>query len=430
MLFRSVKISPEDKALMEAERSKARSQLDEEQKTVQARSKDGSVSIECIFVGNRPPGKGKAKDVAVAGQGGGGGGEKKKDPPVVMNVIPCILQLAANQAPGADYRIVNPTTIEFPARSSQDMKKARDAIKAARTAKDTAIKGGGTGDKEEADIKVAEANLKAASAILGWVRVENGKSIGVKTFEQALARALRPLDKVRLVGVDADASLYQGSYNYQLGCSQPVMGSSSESSPVTTLSWITDLNQTPVRLHDPSQRYGETQVFLFADYKRSEEDLALGRGCVEQKFLSNSADERDYKIVKEKEEDRLKATYCLWQRQDGSLPGFPAGAYNILAVFLEGNWTPEEQGTRNTLRKGFGINSPAQFAAIMAANSIPAIIACSPNVDESNKRNAGRDFRTDNGTLVTLTMSPRPVFDLSSRSAGETEPISVCASIF
>jgi hypothetical protein len=154
-------------------------------------------------------------------------------------------------------------------------------------------------------------------------------------------------------------------------------------------------------------------VFLFADYFRSNEDAECKRGCVEQKFLSNSADERDYKIVKDKEEDRLKATYCLWQKQDGSLPGYPKGDYNILAVFLEGNWTPEEQGTKNTLRKGFGINKASEFAAIMAANSIPAIIACSPNVDESNKRNAGRSHLTDNGTLVRVFFFLDDLIDLT-----------------
>jgi hypothetical protein len=180
-----------------------------------------------------------------------------------MNVIPCIRQLAAHPTPGADYRIVNATTIEFPARSSQDMKKARDALKAANTAKETALKAGQSGEKEDANIKLAETALKAAAAIVGWVRVEDGKTIGVKTFEQALARALRPLDKVRLAGVDADASMYQGQFNLQLGCSQPVTATS-DASPYATLSWITDLDQVPVRLHDPSQRYGETQVKKFS----------------------------------------------------------------------------------------------------------------------------------------------------------------------
>jgi hypothetical protein len=191
----------------------------------------------------------------------------------------------------------------------------------------------------------------------------------------------------------------QGEYSLQLGCGEPV-ATTSECSPYVTLFSMTDLHQQPVHLLDPALKYGETMVLLFADYMRSEEDEQFHRGCVEQKFLSNSVIEKDYKITKEKEQDRLKATYRLWQKQDGSIPGFPAGDYEIMAVFLEGDWSQEGQA-KNTLRKGFGINNPAQFAAIMCANSIPAIIACSPNVTDSAKQNAGRDHRVDNGTIVS-----------------------------
>jgi hypothetical protein len=144
MLQRGVKMSPAAKAAQEAARAKAQVQLSEKQRTVQAKSKEGSVILEgesvhtfrvvvvkshhCekgIFVGNRPAGKGKAKAVAAEGQGG----PTKKDPPVVMNVIPFVRQLASRPSPKAEYKVIDASTIAFPARSSQDMKKARDALK-------------------------------------------------------------------------------------------------------------------------------------------------------------------------------------------------------------------------------------------------------------------------------------------------------------
>jgi hypothetical protein len=281
------------------------------------------------------------------------------------------------------------------------MKKARDALKAANGAKAAAIaKGDKEAEKRESEnVLMAEANLQSASTIVDWFHVRDGEPTRVKTFEQGAARGLKPLDKVNLAGVEADASMYEGRFSVTLSCSQPV-SCASDQSPYVTLMGMTDLEQQAVCLPDPSLQYGPTRLLLFSNYERSAEDVELGRGCVELKKLDNSTDEKDYKIVKDKEEDRLKATYRLWQRQDGTLEGHPKGDYSILAVFLEGGWSQEEQMTRNTLRKGFGINKASKFAPIMANNNIPAVIACSLNVKDSAKQNAGRNHRTDNGTLV------------------------------
>jgi hypothetical protein len=88
----------------------------------------------------------------------------------------------------------------------------------------------------------------------------------------------------------------------------------------------------------------------------------------------------------------------MGQQQDGTLPGYPAqGLFGLQALFLEG--APADQTDKIILRRGFGINDPTTWAAIMSANFVPAIIAGSINTKDCNKHNAGRDFRKDVGTI-------------------------------
>lgn len=70
----------------------------------------------------------------------------------------------------------------------------------------------------------------------------------------------------------------------------------------------------------------------------------------------------------------LKMTYRMGQDQDKSNPAFPVeGLFGIQARFTEGG--KKEQDVKNLLRTAFGINDPKTWSEIMAAQSIPAIIA-------------------------------------------------------
>lgn len=432
----------------ESERVKAMAALNEVQKMSEVKAREGTVPLDGVFIGSLPA---KSKNTAAAGQQGGGGAGSHA-PPVTMQIIASVSSLTSVHIPDAEYRIVSPTKIEFPARDDRAMKAARDALKVAKqAANDAKAKNAYAADpavvkmaaanlerveknlKESRDrgdeleeverwehmveaakldledrrfpevaaLRVAEANLEASKTVVSWMPVEEGQTIYVKTFSEAAAKSLKPLECVQLAGVYASYSVYEGRVRLELSCAEPVSKGSSSYSPYVTLSRTMDLHQIPVCIPDPGVMRKSSMILLFATYNRSPEDAAAGRGNVVRTFLGNSENPDDYKYVRQKEEDKLSAVWRMAQEQDNSLAGYPAGHYSITSKFTENGWAHDQQGTRNILRTGFGINTAATFAPILAANPVPAIIACSLNQPETAKANAGRDHRRDAGTLIT-----------------------------
>lgn len=356
----------------------------------QAKSKPGAPSIVGIYLTNWVSKK-SATGVAASGQAGGGSGAPKN---VAVNLIimPSVTKLAERLAPGQHYRIVDSRTIEIPATCSDDRKKAFKLLDDAKKLKaDT--------PEREAAIKFAEEEITKAERIIEWLPITDGEVCNIKTFDEAATKRIGMMQPVQCMGVEANYSVWEGNPRTELLCSAPVPLNTG-APPFVALSELVDLQQIAVQLPDMSKTWGPTMIFYFANYTRDPEDAANGRGCVEFKSLANSLERKDYKIVSKKEgvATRLKHTYSMGQLQDGSNPKYTVpGMFIIQALFIEG--APEEAKGNTTLRAAFGINDPDTYAAIMAANAPPAIIAGSVNMKDLVKVNPGADHRRDIGTI-------------------------------
>lgn len=79
----------------------------------------------------------------------------------------------------------------------------------------------------------------------------------------------------------------------------------------------------------------------------------------------------------------------MMQKQDGSVPGYPAGDFLITATIIEGEWN--ETSKQIALRQGFGFVDTNIWTKVMSANPVPGLIQCSVNnektVDEARKGN-------------------------------------------
>lgn len=251
----------------------------------------------------------------------------------------------------------------------------------------------------------AQQKFQEACTIVDWITLRHGEGYTISTFEPgaSAAKKLKALQMVNLVGVSASVSYGKKDGKQFLGidCASP-LAIASQYSPYVNIGRALDLCQQPVRLEDPNIAYPPSRILLLSDYRRDEEQERAGRGCVSMKFLANSDRPEDYKLKAKVKggEDTLIATWRMWQKQDGTLPGYPGGDFEILATLIEGDWTPEQQTVRNTLRTGFGINKADMFGAIMAANPIPAIMAIAYNRDKTAAKNADKNHATDAGTIL------------------------------
>jgi hypothetical protein len=132
--------------------------------------KEGAFNVFGVFLGVLPPRK-NAADTAAAGQsgggGGGGGGGSGKPPPVNIQVFLLgIDTLAEKQLVGADYTIVDSTTISVIARDNQAIKATQksidDSTKAWRAAKNKTPEDPAETERCLQNLAAAETSNKAA----------------------------------------------------------------------------------------------------------------------------------------------------------------------------------------------------------------------------------------------------------------------------
>jgi len=409
-------------AAFEAEKQRAAAAASSVRAISQAGAKKGTVPLKGIFISSITKKAGQQSGGGGQGQGAGGSGggataaatEKKKPPPVTFQAIVRVSDLASSHVPDAEYKIVDKDTIAFPARDTKRIGLAKKNLDAKRGELDTARTQNAAPDKVEAlqaAVQEAESALDEAAVIVDWVHVRDGSTHYFKTFDQDSAKGIPQMCNVTLVGVEAQSSFYNGRTFSSLGCTTVVAVPSSDP-PVISLAENCDLSTTPLRISDPDDTSQKTFLVFFNDFenddrqvyeealddykalseeerKETEEPVFLKRGNVLRKMMNNPIREEDWKQKKDKQEDRLKATWSMTQVQDGSNPDYPEGTYVITALFLENGWSPEEQMTKNTLRKAFGINNAERFAKIMCVNPVPALIACSVNNKDSVIANPG-----------------------------------------
>jgi len=386
------KIKYEKMRVMQAEQRKklqeeARRNAVKTRELSQAKGKPGAPSVVGIVLTAWQK-KDDGKSAAAAGQAG----KKKKDSPANMVLIPSVTKLASSKAPGMEYTIINGKTIGIPSTCADDRKKAYEMLdEANKLAKDTT--------ESEAALKKAKEAIKKADRVVEYVPITDGEPCTLKTFATATALGLGSMQLVQCVSVEASYSVFEGRARSELMCST-VVPLDKDAPPYLSLSSVVDLQQIPVQLPDLNNTWGPTLLFYFADYARDPEEEAMGRGCVEFKFLTNSIERGDYKIVSKKEDTptRLKHVYNMSQKQDGSNPKYPvAGLFGVQALFIEG--FPSDTTDKIVLRRAFGINDPDIYGAIMAANNVPAIIAGSVNMKDCVKVNPGANHTRDIGTI-------------------------------
>lgn len=398
----STSVNPAALAALEAARRKAKAETKENAALLDARSKAGSLTVNAIYLGQQVS-KPKTGNAAAAGQSGGGA--PKKDPPAAFKIIVDIAPFLQSHVEGATYNVKEGSldTIMLPAKFDQSISTCKKSIDELQKKLDAATqdKSGKDRSSDIADyslqIERAKVELADLQQIAGYQEIKQGQSIMVKTFNKGCLTGLQPMTPVRVMGLCASASIYQGEMRINLDCAA-VVGSDSGENPYLSLSARLDLKQQGVHLPDPTQKYGNGFLLMFEDgYVRSDEDAAFGRGGVMNKTLINHEDPLKFKIVQKDKETRPILPYVMWQKQDGSVPGFPAGDFMIQTTIGLYDW---DKYASNPLMTGIGITDPDQFAAIMAANTIPAIIECSLDMEKTGQANQGRDWKLDSGTIA------------------------------
>lgn len=372
--------SPDELAALEATRVAVTSEMRTAQKTSQVAAKKGSLTLKGVFMGIQV-GKASAKNTAAAGQGGA----DKKDPPTRINVLVLLEEVTSKKVAGAEYAIISPTQIELPSRDSKQQTNAKKLYVGASAELVKAETDKAPEDviaQRKLAVDRAKQAMNDADTIVTHMTLTNGQTYTVATFDHVAAKALRPFQTVLLVGVTSSCSKNptDNKLYVNLDCASPVV-QDGEYGAYPMLSKVIDLHQIPLRPYEPDSKEGRTQIVYFGHYSRDARDIAEKRGPVARKYFGNSINRADYKIVPQKGDPTLTATWCMNQHQDVDTPGAPAGHYTILAKIFEAkDWEPANQQVKNSLRVGFGINDPDRFAAVMAANSVPCIASCSYNL--------------------------------------------------
>ena len=392
-------LSAEDRARVKAERDRVLAGADEARTALNVREKKGALSMTGIFCGFLPQAA-RAAATASAGQGGGGGGAAKKDPPKTMKIILVdVADLASVKVAGYNYEIISPTEIALPAHDSKLIKAAGTTLTAAVQAVALAKNAGPGPTPEQLEaLATAQADVERAAKPVAHVPAKQGQMTLISWFASGKSAAdLKPGCIVKLMGVEGDASYgaTNGQLYLKLKCDTPLVVGTGDSAFVSFGNYM-DIFQQPVRQLPPGwtggEKYGESMVMLFSDYVRSEQDTQEGRGPVAQRMLVNSQHEKDWQFGKDTEEKKMIAVYTMYQKQDASVPGFPANTFTITATIMDGDWSPEGQSTKNTLRAGLGFTRADIFAKIMCANPVPALMTCSTNMEKTmQQRNAGNE---------------------------------------
>lgn len=379
--------------------SSAAERAEEARKISQSRGKTGSITVKAMVVSIIPykSGGGGQKATAIAGQGGGAGAPGAKDPPMQFQVIPFgIADLTGGAKETADYVVIDPETIEMPVRNHGRIGKA---FKALKDAKGIDPSGALTKELEESQEILQHQQISCTSTLL------------VKCFDLTAVRLLKPMDTVYLVGFLPDGSFYQGGLRINYGCTKPVL-SQSTGNVLEDVFKFMDVNYNPVRLSslnpydslvlafnnfqaDDAEHFAEChaawEALPEAERKKQEEPVLFRRGPVLSKEMANPSDPDAWLVKKNDVPDRHKFEYALEIVQDGSRPGYPPGRYMVMAVALDGDFSDEGQ-KKKTIRAAIGINDTNKYAAIMATNSIPALIVCSINHKDMGSCNGGIEY--------------------------------------
>lgn len=396
----------------------------------QASRKPGSVDVPGVVL-NMYQMKSQ-KSVATGGQSGGGG-TGVNSPPVIMSFKMSVEGLAANHIDGAEYVIVDSKTIKFPSYDGDRLKMITTLLKALKPQlKALQDKKAPVEEIDAVKLQIAKAEAdyeEANRTVIDWIFVRDGETHDVKMFTvNGAFPEYSAFGDAVLAGVYARSTFYQGEYRPSLYCSKMVsMGVVSGQLVINKWMKQWDIISAPLVLPDLSKNGGRTVVVAyFDDYARQwheeedEEELQLwnslsaeerekrglkeppaeryNRSCVVTKMMQNATSEEAFLIPVKDQESKIKAIYSMSVSQDESESdlGFPAGNIFVSALFLEGNWTAEEQN-KGLLRSSIGINNASKFAAMMTANPIPALVAISVMNQETATANAGLEV---NSTVI------------------------------
>ncbi len=379
---------------MEADRSRVSRGAAQVREIGSFKLKEGGLNLMVIFVAEFKPKPRAAAATVAVGQGpaaGGGGApaSDKKPPPASMRVmIVGVPEAAAAWDSGCEYKVKDKNTISMPALDWKVTKDAKEAWERAAKAIAEAKKNGGEVTPEmEEEMTKADHAVKAATTPVEWMDVTQGDFALVKCFARDRVSAISPFQVVNLMGFEASAS-YSTKYSkyfIDLKCEAPVTMSDSSDDPLTNITRYIDLCQVPLRQPGPQVKWGRTYAILFADYMATNGET----GPVIQRVMCSSENTEDWMYGKDKEEKKLKAQLTMWQKQKDSVLGFPEGDYYVTCLMLDGDWRPENNSSRNTLRKAMGINNAQQFGKIMASNPIAWLVFAHVDVKAARKANQG-----------------------------------------